>query len=956
MQQHYRTLLSILLVFGSLSATWAQTATLKGKITDANTGEELIGAAVIIVGTYKGTATNFEGNYLIEEVKPGDYTVKVSYVGYTEKLFNGIRLNADEVKTLDITLADISQTLETVTIVGEKSVIELEDAKSEVTISAADIKEMNARNVQDVVKMQAGVTETPDGIQIRGGRTYETQYMVDGISAQDPLAGTGFGVEVGSNAVKSVTVVTGGADAEYGDGSSGVIITQIKEAGEKFEVSGSWERDNFGFNKDWASGWNTDYASLSMGIPLRFLNKSNTGRIRDIGLFVSGDMRLTDTYFGYQADQLNSSFIDNSDFWAPRQDNKWTLTTKLSARVGKGKFTLTNQRSLLVNQNTRTLQVIGSDEIIAPGLQYAFVEDLDRANTYTHLSNLSAANYSLNFKKKWRVDVSTGLLFTNLRQDANGRPFRYATVDSVFDARSIVTGPVSIFQAPDFITNLYPGVTAVNSSSGFINNGGIASEWHDHYFQEITGKVKFLRFSDSKVHTLSFGWEHKWQEMQWIDVTKPWVGAPIRLSNGELTPVTSIGTGSEVWKVSPQNGGIFFQDEIRYKGIVAFLGGRFNYWAPGKFADDAVENPNVPLPDETRKQYRNNSTKLAGLRFKARLLPRLRVSFPVTDNNVLYFNYGHAMKLPHPRFVYAGLSPEYLDNSFLDDLGNPNIDPEVTVAYEVGVKSKITRNLGLTVTAFYRNSYDFIVPRRVIVRDQTGQFVEKGFMTNQDYARIRGVELGLNYRLNKALRFMFNGSYQVATGKSNSAAERAEQIVQDPNINATKEFFLAWDRPFEFKSMVIFTPDTSWRVFNIPLKNFRVFGSVNWKSGLRYTPAIIVNTPDDLGREQYALDVTRQREEIGSNWFWADLTISRDFEISQRLKMSVYVEIQNLFDNKNAQIVNPVTGTAYEAGDPLLYSQRDPLFNNPQQGGLPPTNPARYLPPRQILYGISFQF
>ena len=75
---------------------------------------------------------------------------------------------------------------------------------------------MGVRGVEEVISLQAGVSKTSDGIQIRGARVYETEYLVDGISAQDPLAGTGFGVQVQSSAIQSIKVTTGGASAEYG--------------------------------------------------------------------------------------------------------------------------------------------------------------------------------------------------------------------------------------------------------------------------------------------------------------------------------------------------------------------------------------------------------------------------------------------------------------------------------------------------------------------------------------------------------------------------------------------------------------------------------------------------------------------------------------------------------------------------------------------------------------------
>ena len=236
---------SMLLLVG---AATAQTATLKGVIYDKESGETLPGATVVLVGTYKGTSTDIDGKYEIKDIKSGDYSVKISFIGYSDQLYNGITIKKGETRTLDSKISFRSNTLQEVIVVGEQ-VIDLESGKSEIRISQDDIKEMSVRNVQDVVKMQAGVSENPDGLQIRGGRVYETQYVVDGISAKDPLAGTGFGVNVSSSSIQDLKVITGGAGAEYGDGSSGVISTQIREGGNKLQVSGSWITDNYFTNR-----------------------------------------------------------------------------------------------------------------------------------------------------------------------------------------------------------------------------------------------------------------------------------------------------------------------------------------------------------------------------------------------------------------------------------------------------------------------------------------------------------------------------------------------------------------------------------------------------------------------------------------------------------------------------------------------------------------------------------
>lgn len=927
-------------------SSYGQGGTLKGKVFDKVTKDELPGVNVTIVGTYSGTVTDMVGKFELKNIKQGEYSVKVSFIGYSEKQINGVKITNNEETVLNIDLSEAVTTLGEVEIVGEKNIIELESGKSEVKITSQDIKEMNFRDVKQIAAQQIGVVQSPDGLQIRGGRVYETHYVVDGVSAQDPLAGTGFGVDVASSAVQDITVTTGGGDAEYGSGTSGVIATRLKEGGEKYHGDVSWQRDNLGFNQNKGMSWNTDLLNASFSGPVPMMRKK-------LFFFVGGNVGLTDDYFRLYAKQLHSSLFKNDSMWAPRQDNKWSNTIKISGNITKKiKFSLSNQHSLAINQNTRTLQIIGADQIMVPGLQYGYSLNLDNATTYTNHNNLTALNINWFINEKWKANITGGRLFVNSRADANGRPFRNPTVDRLYDPQSIVTDPVSVYNPNDTVVYVLPG-------PGFVNNNGLATTWHDHFVDELSLKTK-LNYSASKVHFITFGQEIKKQHFQWVDVTRPWVGAPIQIQNPDgtisTTPSTSIGQTSDVWNAKPLEAGFFAQDEIKYKGIIAFVGFRYNMWAPGAIVDNAIADINSSVTDQIRKDYLDQTFGIMGRRFKHRLLPKLRVSFPVTENKVLFFNYGHSMRLAHPRFIYAGLDPVYQDRSFLSNLGNPNLSPETTVSYEVGLKSQITSSFAITATAFYNDKFDYIVNRTVIIRDRTGRFTEKTFSINQDYARVRGLELSLNKRFGKSFRMQFSGSYQVATGKSNTAAESLLQIKQQGFVSASKEQYLAWDRPFDFKFLTIYTPDTNVRLFGVlPLHKFRFFLTSTYQSGLRYTPAFL-NGYDSNGRPRYELDFTKPNSKRGSAWFFTDIKITRDIKIYRKFDASLSFEIKNLFNNKNAQIVNPVTGKAYEYGDPVLFSLRDPMYPNPRDRGMPSDNPARYLQPRQMFIGLSFQF
>jgi len=464
-------------------------------------------------------------------------------------------------------------------------------------------------------------------------------------------------------------------------------------------------------------------------------------------------------------------------------------------------------------------------------------------------------------------------------------------------------------------------------------------------------------YPEKQAHQFKYGWEHKINEYQWVDVARPWVGAPIVIDDSTSTPSISIGSSNDIWKVKPNNGGIYLTDKITYKGIIASLGARLNYWAPGKFADEAIANPDAPVIDQVRDDYMRKTFGLFGLRYKMRLLPKVNVSFPITTNNTLYFNYGHSMRLPHPRFLYAGLDPEFQDRSFLSNLGNPDLNPEVNVSYEVGYKSQITRDFAITLAGYNNNRFDYIVSRSVIVKDQTGRPVTKVMYINQDYAKVLGAEFSFQYRIGEYFRTFWNVSYQVARGKSNSARESSLQIAQNGEVPLSSEQYLAWDRPWNTTLGVALNYDTALKFLPNWTRNTQIFLSTNFQSGYRYTPQELEGY-NNLGRPLYATQIDQYLQERGTPWLKTDLKVNRTFRFKKAKASGITLsfEVRNLLNAKNAQLINPVSGRAYQVGDDVPNNWRDPRYVGPEERGTPPDNPARYLAPRQMLFGIKLRF
>lgn len=791
---------ALFLLLFSAQAVFAQSGAITGTVTDKDDGSPLPGVNVIIKGTSFGAATDFDGKFRIP-IKPGEYALEFSFLGYQRILMTGIKVSANQPTQLNVQLgAEVLSGGDEIVVIGEKPIFDVEKSNSGVNVSRTEIEAAPVRRVEDVVGLQSGVTKDPTGLYIKGGRAYETGFVVDGVSAQDPLSGTGFGLDVGAGALASVEVVTGGVGAEYGDVTSGVVSVKTQDGGDKFSGFISHKRDNPGRNTSASQNFFMDLWEVNIGGPSLLFEKL----LPSLGLnlpgkltfFASGQISMQDEFTKISASQVRSSLIDNT-FFSPRQDNRWNGMLKLTWNIKPGmKLQGAYQRSLTVNQNRNMLLITDANVQVSPGFQFPFSQNLDNANTYAAGSILSYLKWTHTVSKSSFYDLQASRLFTRLRVDANGRNWRPESVDGELDPESIVTYPITEFMTPrDFMYVL--------AGPGYINNGGLATLWHDHFAEEYSFKGTFTHFYNKKQNQLVLGFESKLQDYQWIDITRPWVGAPIQIgtdSNGQpvFSETQRLGESSDIWRVKPRRGAFFVNNQIRYQGLIANIGLRYEYWAPGKYVDDAIENPQAPIPDVVRQAYKDDTFAFGGLRYKARLLPKLSVSFPVRENQVLFFNYGHSTRVPHPSFVYAGLDPFYQNRSFLPNLGNPNLNPEVSINYEIGLRNQITANDALNVSAFWNDRYDFVTSERIVIIDATNRESERAFRINGDFARSRGVEATYIKRYKDWFRGNLAVTYSRAEGLNSSNSESLQQIIVGGQaIGNNVETPLAWDRPWD---------------------------------------------------------------------------------------------------------------------------------------------------------------
>lgn len=207
-----------------------QTATIKGKVVDAN-GEPVIGASVIVAGTTIGTVTDIDGNYTLANV-PANARLEVSFIGYQKTV-----VDVAGRSTVNVQIQEDSQDLDELVVVGYGV-----QRKSDLTGALARVgeKELNAKPVSNAFEALQGKAAGVDitsasrpgelgSIRIRGNRSLNASndplYVVDGV----PLSSGGI-ESINPRDIESIDILKDASStAIYGSrGANGVVLVTTR--------------------------------------------------------------------------------------------------------------------------------------------------------------------------------------------------------------------------------------------------------------------------------------------------------------------------------------------------------------------------------------------------------------------------------------------------------------------------------------------------------------------------------------------------------------------------------------------------------------------------------------------------------------------------------------------------------------------------------------------------------
>ena len=203
------------------------TGKISGRVT-SEVGDPLASANVVVQGTSLGAMADMEGYFFILNVPPGTYRIAASYIGYETVIQTDVLVRVDRTVQLDFVLTHEALAVDAIVITAERPVVERDITSTVKNIGADEIESIPVTTVSDVLELQTGVVRTGGALHVRGGRSGELAYMIDGHRIEDPVMGD-VPTDINKDAVQQVELITGTFNAEYGNAMSGVVNIVTKE-------------------------------------------------------------------------------------------------------------------------------------------------------------------------------------------------------------------------------------------------------------------------------------------------------------------------------------------------------------------------------------------------------------------------------------------------------------------------------------------------------------------------------------------------------------------------------------------------------------------------------------------------------------------------------------------------------------------------------------------------------
>ena len=233
----------VLVLLSFSSSSYSQTGTIRGNVYDKTNGEPILFGNIRLLENGVGTNTNENGFFSLTNLPAGRYTLVASYLGYDSV---AVRLNirANAIDYQRVLMEPQAINLTTVDVSGRKERARTEVGMSTLTVTPKQIKSLPSAggeaDIAQYLSILPGIVSSGDQggqLYIRGGSPVQNKVLLDGMTIFNPFHSIGLFSVFETEAVRSIDVLTGGFNAEYGGRISAVVDIKTRE-GNKQRLSG----------------------------------------------------------------------------------------------------------------------------------------------------------------------------------------------------------------------------------------------------------------------------------------------------------------------------------------------------------------------------------------------------------------------------------------------------------------------------------------------------------------------------------------------------------------------------------------------------------------------------------------------------------------------------------------------------------------------------------------------
>jgi len=808
----------------------------------------------------------------------------------------------------------------------------------------------SVNTVADAVLLQAGLdfagsfvpSEKGDGtglegISIRGGRVDETQWQVDGMSITDTRRFNMQSNKISLTSIQEIQVLSGGFNAEYGDIRSGVInvVTKSGIGGvgkSRFSADAiieytpfhqrHWGENYYDYNNErsilypylggqnrgldsvyyqftpdedptllWA-GWETYAANLNEDHP--YYNDPESARKQfewehrkmeysddpdvNVDVTLAGPLPLLKNagfMLSYVRDQIDYPYPTSRDVHLDQSTNLKLL------------FYPTSTTKIMVNYQYGQMSTVSSAfNDVRPG-SYWLIENPMKVyslnnNSFNQGGNTNVDHirrrYSLKltqtFSPKTYMEIELNRMHNNYYADH----MRDRNLDPIYFIYTANGDTVGLDEHPFG----WFGEYKVKDQIGYYV-AGHGTRRDNSYLKTLYAKATLVS-QINKYHQIKTGIDFKLDDIHNRFNQHRVEKSQIKSWYYDEKPIMFSG---------------YIQDKIEYKGMIANVGLRFDYSKPtDEWFDhrDSLSTWSHWLDRGTIFYTANDiSTQVDSFQYapatavdpKLALSPRIGVSHPISENSKLFFNYGHF----YQRAVFERMFMEYwyaksAKTAELRGYGNPNVDFEKTVAYELGFEQSIANMFLVRLAGYYKDITNELITIRY--QGKTGSIRYETY-DNNGYRDIRGLELSIEKRTGKYFTGFLNYDYRIGS----SGRIGPNRIYQDPSL-APRIYDPEQSQPVVSPRM------RASLSFNAPKKNFGpgiagFYPLCGWNVNLLYKY--------EAGR--HFTYNPEQRPGVENNMQWADwynfdLRLGRLFDFDHAWAR-FFVEVTNLLNSKYIQ-------------------------------------------------------